>query len=368
MNSRFILIILSLFPAVTWAHQFLPTEARLDLISSQEYNLTCNLDAVELIQRSLNIDGDSYELIENVRNLPVDQIDQALEIAKAEFLKEMQVSVDDSPQKLGRFILPSASYVKRVLSQPQYITEYRIAGVMSGRLSEGDQALRFQFPDAWGSVKLTVVRTQKMLVGEGEQSLPIGLTTSAIQAGIGEQILNYVHQGVLHIVPKGLDHILFVLALFLLSTQFKSLLWQVTVFTIAHSITLILAGFKIVNVPASIVEPLIALSIAFVALENIYHSQLRSWRIVTIFVFGLLHGLGFASVLLDLGLPQEQTVVSLLSFNIGVEVGQILVVTAAFLTVGWFNKKSWYRKIIVLPSSVIIAGVGLFWTVERIIS
>lgn len=181
-----------------------------------------------------------------------------------------------------------------------------------------------------------------------------------------EQISTYLYQGVLHIVPKGLDHILFVLALFLLSTQFKPLLWQVTVFTLAHTITLLLAGYQVIQAPASVVEPLIALSIAFVALENMFHSQLKSWRLLIIFAFGLLHGLGFASVLLDLGLPQQWAFLSLVSFNIGVEFGQLLVVTTAFLLVGWFRHASWYRKVIILPGSALIAAVGLFWTFERV--
>ncbi|RYH03131.1 HupE/UreJ family protein [Salipiger sp. IMCC34102] len=144
---------------------------------------------------------------------------------------------------------------------------------------------------------------------------------------------SYIPTGFDHIVPLGLDHILFVLGLFFLSTHLKPLLWQVTAFTLAHTITLALAALGIVNVPGSIVEPLIALSIAYVAIENLFTRGLSPWRPIVIFGFGLLHGLGFASVLAEFGLPQGQFVPALIGFNIGVEIGQLAVIAVAFAIV-----------------------------------
>ena len=117
-----------------------------------------------------------------------------------------------------------------------------------------------------------------------------------------EIVRQYLWLGYTHILPKGLDHILFVLGLFLLSAQLKPLLLQVTSFTIAHSITLGLSMYGIVSLPSRIVEPLIALSIAYVAIENLVTRELKPWRIALVFMFGLLHGLGFAGVLRELGL------------------------------------------------------------------
>lgn len=144
---------------------------------------------------------------------------------------------------------------------------------------------------------------------------------------------SYIPTGFDHIVPLGLDHILFVLGLFFLSTRLKPLLWQVSAFTLAHTITLALAALGYVTVPGSIVEPLIALSIAYVAIENLFSRGLSPWRPVIIFGFGLLHGLGFASVLAEFGLPQGQFVPALIGFNIGVEIGQLCVIAVAFLCV-----------------------------------
>ena len=178
----------------------------------------------------------------------------------------------------------------------------------------------------------------------------------------------YLVLGFEHILPKGSDHILFVIGLFLLSCRIKPLLWQVTAFTVAHSITLGLAMYGVIRLPSSVVEPLIAASIAFVAVENICTPELKPWRPFVVFGFGLIHGLGFSSVLLSLGLPRKDFATALVSFNGGVELGQLTVISAAFCVVGWWRKKSWYRRGIVVPASALIAIVGLFWTIQRIMS
>lgn len=182
----------------------------------------------------------------------------------------------------------------------------------------------------------------------------------------GAVFWRYLLQGIEHIVPKGLDHILFVLGLFLLSTRWRPLLWQVSVFTLAHTITLGLAAAGYVTVPPTIIEPLIAFSIAWVAIENLFHDRLNALRILIVFVFGLLHGLGFASVLGELGLPSGQFLISLIGFNVGVELGQLGVILAAFALVFWARGKDFYRPWIVRPASVGIALVGLYWGFERI--
>lgn len=177
----------------------------------------------------------------------------------------------------------------------------------------------------------------------------------------------YLELGFTHIIPLGFDHILFILSLFLLSPNFKTILWQATAFTVAHSITLGLAMFGVVSAPGYIVEPIIALSIVFVAVENIITEQLKPSRILVVFIFGLIHGLGFAGVLKDLGLPKKEFFNALISFNIGVELGQIAIILLAWLLIGkWFNKKPWYRKYIVNPISGLIALIALYWTIERV--
>ena len=181
-------------------------------------------------------------------------------------------------------------------------------------------------------------------------------------------VRTYLHLGFTHILPKGLDHILFVVGIFLLSTRMKPMLAQVTTFTIAHTITLGLTIYGVLSLPSSVVEPLIALSIAYVAIENIVTSTLTPWRIVLVFAFGLLHGMGFAGVLTELGLPRSEFVPALMSFNLGVEGGQIAVIAAMFLALGWARHQHWYRRLAVVPLSVSIAAVGIYWTVTRIVT
>ena len=177
----------------------------------------------------------------------------------------------------------------------------------------------------------------------------------------------YLQLGYTHILPLGVDHILFVLSLFLLNPKLKPILWQATAFTVAHTNTLGLAMYGVIKPPANIVEPVIALSIMYVALENIFSSKLRASRIGIVFLFGLIHGMGFASALTSLGLPKNAYLESLLMFNLGVELGQVTVIVAAFLLLGLpFGKKPYYRKRIVMPISIIIAAIAAYWTVERI--
>lgn len=179
----------------------------------------------------------------------------------------------------------------------------------------------------------------------------------------------YLKMGISHIVPEGLDHILFIVSLCLLSNRIKTILLQATAFTVAHSITLALSMKNIIVAPGAIVEPVISLSIAFVAVENIILNELKVWRIAIVFLFGLIHGLGFASALSGVGLPRNQFFTSVLAFNAGVEIGQITVIlfVFAFIIIP-FKNTPFFRKGIVYPLSLVIAIVATYWTIERIIT
>jgi hydrogenase/urease accessory protein HupE len=177
----------------------------------------------------------------------------------------------------------------------------------------------------------------------------------------------YLALGFTHILPHGLDHMLFVLGLYLLSGRARSVLQQVSAFTAAHSITLGLSLYGVVSMSSRIVEPLIAVSIAYVAVENIFVSKLKARRLALVFAFGLLHGMGFAGALKDVGLPRSEFLTALLSFNVGVETGQLTVIGAAFLLVGWHcGSRAWYRHRVVIPASTLIACIAVYWTLERL--
>jgi hypothetical protein len=189
------------------------------------------------------------------------------------------------------------------------------------------------------------------------------------KAPLHHVIWYYIKLGFQHIIPQGVDHILFVTGLCLLSTRFKPILWQATAFTVAHSVTLALSMKNIIVVPSAIVEPIIALSIVFVAVENLVTNTLKPWRILIVFMFGLIHGMGFASALNEIGLPRNQFYTSVLAFNGGVELGQIAVILGVFsLFIIPFKNKPWYKKAIVYPLSIAIALIAAYWTIERIVN
>ena len=203
-------------------------------------------------------------------------------------------------------------------------------------------------------------------------ALPFASTAHTInyvleKAPVNDVVWYYFKLGVAHIIPLGYDHILFVISLCLLNTKIKTILWQATAFTVAHTITLALSMKGIIKLPAEVVEPLIALSIMFVAVENILLDELKAWRIAIVFMFGLVHGMGFASALNQIGLPRNKFFTSIFSFNVGVEIGQITVITAVFLLIIIpFGNKPWYKKRVVYPISAIIALIAGYWTVQRI--
>jgi hypothetical protein len=178
--------------------------------------------------------------------------------------------------------------------------------------------------------------------------------------------LSWLAIGFQHIIPWGLDHIAFVLGLFFLSTRLSTLFYQVSCFTVAHSLTLGLATLGWISVPASIIEPLIAASIVFIAVDNLYNDLLGRWRLLVVTLFGLLHGLGFASALSELILPAENFYMALLMFNLGVEAGQLTVLALAFAAVGWLRGRAAYNEHVARPATVTIAGVGTYWLLKRV--
>ena len=249
-------------------------------------------------------------------------------------------------------------------------TGYQVRALPEGELSvlilnyyqgEGLSGIQVLFPGESSHVlDLTIVADAQ--IGDPDRELIEGVSLS----GNWATFFSFIRAGFVHVVPLGRDHILFVLGLFLLSRKWKPLLWQVTTFTAAHTITLGLATTGVVHVPSSVIEPVIAGSIVVIALENIFYPKYSPWRLLVVFVFGLVHGLGFARALSELGLPPTSLLTSLLGFNVGVEVGQLTVIVLAFIATMWLRGSDRYRKFMVLPGSISIAVIGTYWMIQRI--
>jgi hypothetical protein len=243
---------------------------------------------------------------------------------------------------------------------------------LAGTTPPGAREFRWAYSPEYGASVLRLQREgheglSASWLKEGTKSEAYSLSAGAKTVSRADVAGQYTLLGFSHILPKGLDHIMFVLGLFLLSVKWKPLLIQVTAFTVAHTITLGLSIYGFISLSPAIVEPLISASIVYVAVENIATARLHVWRPFVVFGFGLLHGMGFAGVLAEIGLPRSEFLTALLTFNLGVELGQLAVITSAFLLIGiWWRDKPWYRARIVQPVSALIALTGCYWTVERI--
>lgn len=251
---------------------------------------------------------------------------------------------------------------------PAGISGYRIRALEAGNLS-------VQFLN---EVRGQAVERMQVLF-PGEQSFTLDLaglvstkaadsvpgTVKVGDSGWWHSFVTFMRQGFVHVLPMGMDHILFVLGLFLLSRDLRPLIYQVTCFTLAHTLTLGLATMGWVNAPSEVVEPIIALSIAVVALENIFHPKYTPWRLLIVFGFGLIHGLGFAGALSELDLPTSSLIVGLLGFNVGVEFGQLAVIALALMATFGVKDSQKYRRYIVIPCSIVIAVMGVWWFAER---
>ncbi len=284
-----------------------------------------------------------------------------------------------APQAIDRVVLFVDGHEVRPVSADYSPPPYAVpagqvalaAYTLHGRLPPGARTLRWYYGLVVDPYPLTVALADGSSVTEWIQgdawSTTLALGGPFARPTVFARLREYLVLGYTHILPNGLDHILFVVGLFLLRAQLRPVLVQVTTFTVAHSMTLGLALYGVVSLPARVVEPLIALSIVYVAAENLRTQTLTRARVALVFLFGLLHGLGFAGVLTGLQLPRTDFAVGLLGFNFGVEAGQLTVIAGAALLVGWGRQHAWYHRRVVVPASLAIAAVGLYWTVTRLL-
>lgn len=347
-------------------HVFTITEARTVFTASGDYKIDITMD-VDALALGVPSSSESAEVARQLRAMSPQELGAAIERAKQTIQRRVRLRFD------GRDATPQITFPEYQPGAAENPDVPSLLGVIA-RLTGTVPADAKEFV-LWGSrtfnlVQLTIYdeRTNGSathMLGPAEESPPFPLQSRPEAQSRLAVAWRYLVLGYEHILPKGLDHILFVLGLFLLSTRARPLLLQITAFTIAHSVTLAMSMYGVISLPSRVVETLIALSISYVAFENTLTSELKPWRPAVVFCFGLLHGMGFASVLRELGLEKNQFVTALIAFNVGVECGQLTVVLLAFALVGWFRTKSWYRRRIVIPASILIGVIGLYWAVTR---
>lgn len=374
MMTRLIIVLMSfagyvlLAPPVA-AHKMFPATATVSFDDSGGYSIEVKTNLEALIAGI----GPAHEETDaspqaaqygELRALTPDGLKSAFETFRSRWLDGVRIAFD------GRRVTPRIDGL--TVPPAGDIGLARISVIrLAGEVPSGARTVSWQYDEAFGSsiLRLKHAASDEMTTAwlkDGTPSASIPLADK-VPKTFWQTFGEYTGLGFTHILPLGLDHILFVLGLYLLSLRLRPLLFQVTAFTLAHTFTLALGLYGVVTVSPAIVEPLIALSIVYVAVENILTRDLTPWRPFVVFGFGLLHGLGFAGVLHEIGLPPDDFLTGLIAFNIGVELGQLSVIAIAFLATGlWFGSKVWYRQRVVYPGSVAIACVGLYWTVERI--
>ena len=336
------------FGSPVFAHEAAP--ARVDLVAGPDGGVlvTVETDAAAVLARLDGLDHDAH------RDRGRDEIEAALgaRFAVGADIFRMRGAAGPVPLSWQGFDLSGRMLLRSV------------AGV-------GDGVLEVEPAALLGPAVIRTVDASQGAVIEAVFASPGAAAAitwdGAAPRGVGAVLADYVVAGFQHILPMGADHILFVIGLFLLSPAARPLLVQVSLFTLAHSVTLVLSALGAVSVPAQIVEPLIAASIAFVALENVMRSSLSRWRPWVVFGFGLLHGLGFASVLAEFGLPATHVLPALLGFNLGVEIGQLTVLAGCFAAACLVLRRPWYRRVVAIPASLVLALIGTVWFAERIV-
>lgn len=360
-----------LAPTAGWGHSFELTRVLMVVRADGGFqvDVTCDLDALAL---GVSPTADSAELAAHLAALPPAELAATREKLRDTLARRLRVFVDGEK---APFTVSFPEHGTALAEEADIPTVLGLIARLEGRLPEDAAEIAFRASRAFPPVHLTIL-DERRLTGERQLS-ELGVPSEPYRLDQPEdagppsasQRLDvagrYLALGFWHIVPEGLDHILFVLGLFLLAARWRPLLVQVSAFTLAHTLTLALSTYGVVELPSTLVEPLIALSIAYVAIENLLTRRLHPWRPVLVFAFGLLHGLGFAGVLGQLGLPETERLAALLAFNAGVELGQLTVILAAFAAVGWLRDREWYRSRVVVPASVGIAAMGLWWAVTR---
>ena len=352
--------------STAFAHEFTITPVTIVLNGDGGFQAEIGLDA-DALALGLPLEADSEEVAEGMRGLSEGQFDRAVQRARDAVRDDIRIAFDSAPVD---FEVQFPHHGTPAAAEADPPTVLGALARLTGRIPVGSRELTVRLPAKYKTASLQIhspslETPSNTLLDPGQASPPFPLVDTGREVPRQGVFSSYLKLGFTHIVPKGLDHILFVLGLFLLSTRWRPLLYQVTAFTVAHSVTLALSMQGVVSLPERFVETLIALSISWVAIENIATSELKPWRIALVFCFGLLHGLGFAGVLSELGMPDGQFLAALLSFNLGVELGQVSVVLMAFAALGRFRNLEGYRRYVIFPCSAAIAATGLWWAVTR---
>jgi len=373
---RFLWLLTSLLvPAVTAADVVKPALVEISVFADGQFRVELRA-SIEALLTGINAryrntqEAPNAAEYDELRELPPEELARRFQPFRDKLLREVVLRFDEVRvlPAIARVDIPARGYTKVP----------RISLIeLQGEIPRSAQNLSWYYPAAFGDNAVRVRQvdlaeeryhwSEWQWIRDDSVSRPFSITEIANPRSFLDVAEEYLVAGFWHILPRGMDHILFILGLYLFSARIRPLLWQVTMFTLAHTITLGLAVYGWVQLPEAVVQPLIALSIVYVGFENIWRRNLQHSRLALVFAFGLLHGIGFAGMLNDFGMPRDAFATSLLSFNLGVELGQLTIILAAWLALGlWFGRRPWYRPLVIVPASVLISAVGMYWFWDRL--
>lgn len=345
-------VLLFLIPRICFAHN--PTVSKMVIrmdSSTQKWYAILSFDQVGIIA---SLENEYPELKNNFKN------DKLWKEAFIKYTKKhIVINSKKGTIQLGKGIVNLGSHFEAIL-------ELENLSNKTDYLEIENTCLFDVYPNQVNMATVIVDKeTFDIILNKNEPTQTIYLSKSI--SNYLKSFYQFVKEGFRHVLPLGLDHILFIIALFFLNSNLKSSVIQASMFTLAHSITLILTGLGYFVPNPNIIEPLIAFSIFLMALQNIIYPKINHSRLLLIFGFGLVHGLGFANAFLTLQIPTKLAINALLAFNIGVELAQVFIILGLYYFLAkWFSKEPWYQKHFVKTISFAIGIFALLLTFQRL--
>jgi AraC-like DNA-binding protein len=314
-------------------------------------------------------DSPNAEQYDTLRVLePKELLDKFLPFS-ANFLQSIELKINHKVQSLtlSNINIDIKGYTKRprktILKYSAQVGQPIKTLQWQFRKDYGDSAFRYQL-----YIKDSYNWSEWRWLRNGQSSGLVELNQK-IERSTMQRFLEFIVIGFDHVIPLGWDHILFIIGMALSTLMWRHLLLLVSTFTLAHTLTLGLAMLGLIEITPRIIEPLIAFSISYVAIENLFNSASLFRRSLVVFAFGLIHGLGFASMLKDFEMNDYNFMTTLIGFNVGVELAQIIIVITIFGgLLSLKNLKLNYRKVAIIPISILISLVGFWWGVERLMT
>ncbi|SMN02249.1 Membrane protein [uncultured Candidatus Thioglobus sp.] len=368
-----LLVLFWLLVSVSIADVVKPALVEISIYPDKTVKLVIDLSLEALMsdistQYKNTTDSPNADKYDELRALSPKQLRQRFDAFETRFLNSIEFKVNHKIQslRLENAKIDIIGYKKRprktVLTYTTQLDEWAKTIAWHYSKTSGDSALRYQV-----FKKDEYNWSQWQWLRNGSPSGVIDINHPEPISTV-QRLLQFIAIGFDHVIPLGWDHILFIIGMALSSLLWRKILLLVGIFTLAHTLTLGLASAGIITISARIVEPLIAFSIAYMAIENLLSQQSIRRKSIIVFLFGLIHGLGFASMLRSFEMTADNFFTTLIGFNIGVELAQIVIVLTVVIALFLLKTAKFnVQKIAIIPASALIAIIGVWWGVERLL-